>query len=233
MERRMASEATIKRVPDLLTIETLGAEAVDHAKSMRRIETKNVVPVGISEKVKKGKSTGKMALTFYVEKKNLAHGQELGMRSGTEAVPSIVGLATTARLAHESLASFDRVRSLRDRFESSVLAQVEETSVNGATQERLGNTSNLSFHDAYAHEIVRTLDAAGVCVSAGAACHSGKVEPSGTMKAMGHPLRVAMGAVRFSLSRYTTAEEIDRAIAIVKDVVGRVRGTIAIGSKAT
>ena len=159
-------------------------------------------------------------------------GQELGMRSGTEAVPSIVGLATAARLAHESLASFDRVHALRDRFESSVLAQVEETSVNGATQQRLGNTSNISFHDAYADEIVRTLDAAGVCVSAGAACHSGKVEPSGTMKALGHPLRVAMGAVRFSLSRYTTAEEIDRAIAIVKDGVTRVRGAIASGMRS-
>jgi len=156
-------------------------------------------------------------------------GQELGLRSGTEPVPSIVGLATAARLAGEGLATFDRVRALRDRFESSVLAQVEETSVNGAGQERIGNTSNLSFHDAYADEIVRALDASGVCVSAGAACHSGKVEPSGTMKAMGHPLRVAMGAVRFSMSRYTTEEEITQAVGIVKDVVPRVRGAIASG----
>ncbi len=149
-------------------------------------------------------------------------GQELGMRSGTEPVPSIVGLATAARLAHEALASYDRVRALRDRFESTILAEVDERSVNGANQPRIGNTSNISFHDAAADEIVRALDASGVCVSAGAACHSGKVEPSATMKALGKPLRIAMGAVRFSLSRYTTAEEIDRTIAIVKSAVVRV-----------
>ena len=146
-------------------------------------------------------------------------GQELGMRSGTEPVPSIVGLAAAARLARQSLPSYDRVRALRDRLESQILANMEETSVNGATQPRLGNTASIAFHDTQADAIVRALDEQGVCVSAGAACHSGSVEPSSTMKAMGKPLRVAMGVVRFSLSRYTTAEEIDRTISIVGDVV--------------
>lgn len=149
-------------------------------------------------------------------------GQELGMRSGTEPVPSIVALATASRLAHEALPNYDRVRALRDRLESTILADVDETSVNGAGQPRIGNTANISFHDAHGDEIVRMLDASGVCVSAGAACHSGKVEPSATMKALGKPLRIAMGAVRFSLSRYTTEAEIDRAIAIVKSTVSRV-----------
>ena len=153
----------------------------------------------------------------------LGGGQELGLRSGTEPVPAIVGLATAARLARESLANYERVRTLRDRLESSILDRVEEVSVNGATQPRLANTANISFHDAAADEIVRGLDAEGVCTSAGAACHSGSVEPSATMKAMGRPLRVAMGAVRFSLSRYTTAEEIDRAVNVVDAVVGRCR----------
>ncbi|HEX2831953.1 MAG TPA: cysteine desulfurase family protein [Thermoanaerobaculia bacterium] len=154
-------------------------------------------------------------------------GQELGMRSGTEPVPSIAGLAAAARLAREALASYDRVRALRDRLEHGILSRVDETSVNGATQPRLANTANIAFHDAYADEVVRALDAAGICVSAGAACHSGKVEPSGTMKAMGRPLRIAMGAVRFSLSRYTTEEEVDRAIEVVRDVVPNVRAAIA------
>ena len=142
-------------------------------------------------------------------------GQELGMRSGTEPVPSIVGLATAARLATAALADYDRVRTLRDRLESEILGRVEETSVNGVTQPRLGNTANIAFHDIAADELVRALDAEGICVSAGAACHSGKVEPSGTMKAMGRPLRVAMGAVRFSLSRYTTAAEVEQAVGAV------------------
>lgn len=150
-------------------------------------------------------------------------GQELGMRSGTEPVPSIVGLAAAARLAREGLASYDRIRVLRDRFESGILSAVDETSVNGVTQPRLGNTANIAFHDAAADSVVRALDAEGICTSAGAACHSGKVEPSGTMKAMHKPLRVAMGAVRFSLSRYTTEEEIERALEIIPSVVARCR----------
>ncbi len=155
-------------------------------------------------------------------------GQELGMRSGTEPVPSIAGLGTAARMAREALAIYyDRVQPLRDRLEQGILSRVEESSVNGASQPRLGNTANISFHDAYADEVVRALDDAGICVSAGAACNSGKVEPSGTMKAMGRPLRVAMGAVRFSLSRYSTQEEVDRAIEVVAQVVPNVRAAIA------
>lgn len=153
-------------------------------------------------------------------------GQELGLRSGTEPVPSIAGLAAAARLARTALASHDRVRALRDRLESSILARVEDTSVNGVTQPRLGNTANISFHGAYADLVVRALDAEGICVTAGAACHSGSVEPSSTMKAMGVPLDAAMGAVRFSLSRYTTAEEIDRTVEIVAAAVPRVRETV-------
>jgi cysteine desulfurase len=146
-------------------------------------------------------------------------GQELGLRSGTEPVPSIAGLAAAARMARAALASYDGVRTLRDRLEASIFARVDETSVNGGSQPRLGNTANISFHGAAADTVVRALDAEGVCVSAGAACHSGNIEPSGTMKAMGKPLHVAMGAVRFSLSRYTTAEEVDRAVEIVAKVV--------------
>lgn len=147
----------------------------------------------------------------------LGGGQELGVRSGTEAVPSIAGLAAASRLAREALGDYSRVRALRDTLESTILAQIEEASVNGVTQPRLGNTANISFHDIPADELVRALDADGICVSAGAACHSGTVEPSGTMKAMGKPLRIAMGAVRFSLSRYTTEEEVERAARIAAD----------------
>ena len=147
-------------------------------------------------------------------------GQELGMRSGTEPVPAIVALAAAARLAREALPSYGRVRALRDRLESGIRARVEDTSINGVTQPRLGNTASIAFHDAKADEVVRALDAEGVCVSAGAACHSGSVEPSSTVKAMGIPLRAAMGVVRFSLSRYTTEAEIDRAVEIVGEVLG-------------
>ena len=154
-------------------------------------------------------------------------GQELGLRSGTEPVPSIAGLAAASRLARTALASYDRVRELRDRFESAILTRISDTSVTGGSQPRLGNTANISFHGVAADEIVRALDEEGVCVSAGAACHSGKVEPSSTMKAMGKPLHVAMGAVRFSLSRYTTVEEVDRAVEIVASVAPLERRRLA------
>ena len=150
-------------------------------------------------------------------------GQELGMRSGTEAVPSIVGLAAAARAAREALPNYDRVRALRDRLEREIRARVADTSVNGATQPRIGNTASIAFHDTQADEIVRALDAEGICVSAGAACHSGSVEPSSTMKAMGKPLREAMGVVRFSLSRYTTSEEIDRTVDVASGVLQTAR----------
>lgn len=147
-------------------------------------------------------------------------GQELGLRSGTEGVPAIVGLGTAAGMA---MKPSGEVVALRDRFEREILARVGDVSGNGASQPRLPNTANISFHDAAGDAIVRALDAEGICASAGAACDSGKIEPTGTMKAMGKPLRVAMGAVRFSLSRYTTGEEIDRAIETVTAIVARVR----------
>jgi cysteine desulfurase len=117
-----------------------------------------------------------------------------------------------------------RIRTLRDRLETALLA-IGETSVNGITQPRLGNTANVSFHDLAADELVRALDTEGLCVSAGAACHSGKVEPSSTMKAMHKALRVAMGAVRFSLSRYTTEAEIETAITAIRPIVTRLRSS--------
>lgn len=141
-------------------------------------------------------------------------GQELGLRSGTEPVPSIVGLGVAARLAREALPQFDRVQAQRDRLERA-LRQVNGIEINGSTQPRLANTSSVSFGGNDVTGIVLALDEAGVCVTGGGACHSGKTEPTATMKAMGRP-----AAVRFSLSRYTTEEEIDRAIEIVNRVVG-------------
>ena len=134
-------------------------------------------------------------------------GQELGMRSGTEPVPSIVGFGVAARIARESLPAFECVRDLRDRFESELRVRFG-VQIAGIAQPRLPNTSSVIFRD-HAAEVVAALDAHGVCVSAGAACNTG-LESSGTMKAMGLP-----AAVRFSLSRYTTAAELDETVAII------------------
>jgi cysteine desulfurase len=156
-------------------------------------------------------------------------GQELGLRSGTEPVPSIAGFGVAARIAREHLDDFAALSRLRDRFEALLFERLDDISLNGAAGERLPNTSNVSFHGLAADELVRMLDANGICVSAGAACNSGKVEPSATMKAMGKPLREAMGAVRFSLSRYTTQGELDRAVEIVSATVTSMRGRQSAG----
>lgn len=133
-------------------------------------------------------------------------GQELGFRSGTEPVPSIAGTGVAARLSRERLGDFERVRELRDRFESS-LAGVE---IHGASQPRLPNTSSVTFHGIDASDVLRTLDEAEICVSGGGACTSGRTEPTATMRAMGKP-----AAVRFSMSRLTTDEEVDATLTVL------------------
>ena len=151
-------------------------------------------------------------------------GQELGMRSGTEAVPSIAGLGRAARLASEALPGYaERVGRLRDKLESALVAALDDVSINGVSQPRLANTASIAFHGIYGDDVVRALDSRGVCVSAGSACQSGSTEPTGTMKAMGLPFRQAMGAVRFSLSRLTTEQEIDEAITIAREVARGLR----------
>ena len=144
-------------------------------------------------------------------------GQELGLRSGTEAVPSIVGLGVAAKLAVAALPRMDDVRQLRDRLESAITS--DEVTVNCASQPRLPNTACVSFHGKAGDEVVRALDEVGVCITSGAACHAGSIDPSPTMRAMNTPLRVAMGAVRFSLSRYTTEQEIESTIRVVRDEI--------------
>lgn len=145
-------------------------------------------------------------------------GQERGLRSGTEGVPSIVGLGVASELAVERLSQMNRVRALRDRLEREIAESGREVTVNGVSQPRLPNTACISFHGGTGDEIVRALDQRGVCITSGAACHAGSMDPSPTMRAMNLPLRVAMGAVRFSLSRYTTENEIERAIEAVRSV---------------
>ncbi|MFZ2491843.1 MAG: aminotransferase class V-fold PLP-dependent enzyme, partial [Thermoanaerobaculia bacterium] len=144
-------------------------------------------------------------------------------RSGTEAVPSLAGLGAAARLARTGLAQMPLVAGRRDRLEMLLLGMGTKVSVNGSGQPRLPNTASVSFHGLAADAIVRALDSQDICASAGAACHSGNVEPSGTMRAMGLPLEVAMGAVRFSLSRTTTDAEIDTVAETVPRVMASVR----------
>jgi len=164
---------------------------------------------------------------------NLGGPQERDRRGGTENTAAIIGLGVAAELAKafiDDRAAVARQQALRDRFEQTVLAALPDTVVNSGGAPRLWNTSSLGFPRIEAEAILLGLSERGVCASAGAACSSGSLEPSPVLLAMGIPDIVAHGSVRFSVSRYTMADEIDAALPIVLDVVRKLGRTMPVGA---
>ena len=117
---------------------------------------------------------------------------------------------------------------MRDRLERGIVDTIPDTRVNGRTDVRLPNTTNIGFYQLEAEAILLLLSERGVCASAGAACSSGSLEPSPVLRAMKIDERYAHGAVRFSLSRYTTEAEIDRALQILPGVIQRLRAVLPV-----
>lgn len=155
--------------------------------------------------------------------------QELGRRGGTENVPGIVGMGAAAEMAGRHLADMPRAAAQRDRLEREILEKVPDTFSNGDPAARLPNTTNVSFFALEAEAILLLLSEQGVYASAGAACSSGSLEPSHVLRAMRIEERVAHGAVRFSLSRFTTDAEIDRALQVLPGVIARLRAVLPVG----
>ncbi|HEY0722082.1 MAG TPA: aminotransferase class V-fold PLP-dependent enzyme, partial [Gammaproteobacteria bacterium] len=150
--------------------------------------------------------------------------QERGRRAGTENTASIVALGKAAEQAMHSMAHENSVvRQLRDRLEQGILAQVPNAFVTGDPDNRLPNTCNIAFEFIEGEGILLLLNKMGIAASSGSACTSGSLEPSHVMRAMGIPYTAAHGTVRFSLSRYTTAEEVERVIAAVPPIVAQLR----------
>jgi cysteine desulfurase len=150
---------------------------------------------------------------------------ERNRRAGTENVPAIVGLGVAARLAAGKLATDGaRVAALRDRLEAGILASVPGTAVNGATGERVPNTTNVSFDRIEAESLLIALDLEGVAVSTGSACSSGTLEPSHVLRAMGFPPHRTQNSLRFSLGLFSTDEEVDRVVAVLPRLVEKLRG---------
>ena len=154
--------------------------------------------------------------------------QERGRRGGTENVPGIVGMGKAAELALQFLPHVHREAAMRDRLERGIVDTIPDTRVNGRTDVRLPNTTNIGFYQLEAEAILLLLSERGVCASAGAACSSGSLEPSPVLRAMKIDERYAHGAVRFSLSRYTTEAEIDRALQILPGVIQRLRAVLPV-----
>lgn len=155
--------------------------------------------------------------------------QENGRRGGTENVAGIVGMGAAAERAAEALALMPRVAAMRDRLEREILQAIPDSHVNGDRDARLPNTSNISFASLEAEAILLLLSEQGVCASAGAACSSGSLEPSHVLRAMGIEDRIAHGAVRFSLSRFTTDAEIDETLRVLPGVIQRLRAVLPVG----
>ncbi|MDQ6623315.1 MAG: aminotransferase class V-fold PLP-dependent enzyme, partial [Verrucomicrobiota bacterium] len=150
--------------------------------------------------------------------------QEDGRRAGTENVASIIGFGKAAELANHSLGEEQtRVRAMRDRFEAALLATVPETVVNGDCTARLPNTSSLAFRGIDSAAALILLDQRGLCCSAGSACRTGALEASHVLRAMGLSEARMRGSLRFSLGRFNTDLEIERAIEIVTRAVAKLR----------
>jgi cysteine desulfurase len=151
-------------------------------------------------------------------------GQEHGRRGGTENVAGIVGFGQAAELALANLKDQDtRVRALRDKLENGILKNIPGAMLNGARDERLPNTSNLSFDGIEAEGILLLLDEQGICASSGSACTSGSLDPSHVLLAMGCSPARARGSVRFSLGIYNTEAEVDFLLKHLPPIISKLR----------
>ncbi len=148
-------------------------------------------------------------------------GQERRRRAGTENAPGIVGFGVAARHARENLETASDLSRLRDDLESRIRASAPDAIVYGKAVARLANTSCIGLPGVTGEIQVMTFDLAGVAVSAGSACSSGKVTPSHVLRAMGADEDAAKSAIRVSLGRDTRAEDIDRFVEVWSDMARR------------
>lgn len=150
--------------------------------------------------------------------------QEFGRRAGTENVPGIVALGKACELAAKNMTLENtQVRQLRDRLEKELLAACPNSRVNGDTSFRLPNTTNISFEYIEGEAILLRMDQLGIAASSGSACTSGSLEPSHVLRAMGVPFTAVHGSIRFSLSKYTTAAEVDYVIKELPPIIKTLR----------
>jgi cysteine desulfurase len=159
--------------------------------------------------------------------------QEKNRRAGTENVAGIVGMGEAAGLIQRNLAhESERIRNLRDQLEAGLLQSCPDCRINGGGSERLPNTANVAFRYLEGESILVLLDQVGICASTGSACTAGSSEPSHVLRAMAVAPDWLQGAVRFSLSRFNTAEEVRYVNEKVPLIVQRLQGLSALGRLA-
>lgn len=150
--------------------------------------------------------------------------QERGRRAGTENAPYIVGLGKACELAGNNIIKErTEVARLRDMLEQGIVSKIDHAIINGDKNHRLPNTTNISFEAVEGEAILLMLDQFGICASSGSACTSGSLEPSHVLRAMGVPFNYAHGSIRFSLSRYSTEEEVKKVIEVTPKIIENLR----------
>jgi cysteine desulfurase nifS len=150
--------------------------------------------------------------------------QEGKRRPGTSNVPYIVGLAKALKIATENMKEeWVREENLRNYFEDEVSKRIPEIKINGKGARRLPGTSSITFKYLEGESMLLNLSLKGIAVSSGSACSSDSLQPSHVLLAMGVPAEYAHGTLRFSLSKYTTKEEIDYTIEALVEIIGKLR----------
>ncbi len=150
--------------------------------------------------------------------------QEGGRRGGTENVVYIIGLGKASELAANHMGEMTtHVGKLRDKLENELLKRIPNAMINGDTENRLPNTTSISFEYVEGESILLMMNELGICASSGSACTSGSLEPSHVLRAMGVPFTAAHGSIRFSLGIYNTEEEIDFIVEKLPPIIESLR----------
>jgi cysteine desulfurase NifS len=226
---------TLQPIRELAAI-ARAAGAVFHTDAVQAV---GKVPVDVEDlgvdllslsghKIHGPKGVGALYVRKGLELEPVIHGgkQEASLRAGTENVPAIVGLGAAAALARRALDDPDRTAGLRDRLEEGIRRLVPGARLNGHREHRLPNTLNLTLPGLRGESLVLALDHHGIALSSGSACKAGSPEPTHVLMAMGRTDDDAHCAVRFSLSRHTSGEDVDATIAALGTVLEELATTV-------
>lgn len=172
------------------------------------------------------KGTGALYIRKGTKMEAIIHGghHEYNRRAGTENVAGIAGLGKATEIAGKEMEKESKtIRRLRDRLYDKVSKNVENVYLNGHPEKRTAGTLNLSFEFVEGEATILNLDLKGIGVSSGSACTSGTLTPSHVLTAMGVPALLAQSAIRFSLGKFNTQEEIDYTAEVIPEIIGKLR----------